>query len=372
MYNPMRLTGIAGDCLFVSDALAMTWVWHKDGLYVGRLFPDTGTGVMDDTGIYVELMGNRIHEENGKLYTLVNDTSCAVHEVDLPAFIPLAATSVRLSREEAASAKPWDPDGPDPSFRPTFTVMRRDEPRHWPMKLDGEADGREGWFDGRTSLMILLDGQRLADVRALYDEQNLYLHYDIFTPTPFANVGTELPLCPFVSGAYVDFCVAPDWRRPQREKPQAGDARIILARVAGGGTDGNSGGNFAQGYWPVLPGVATGPTVIRSPAAETKFDRIGPVEGLQMMWKDHGVDGRSHLHRTKLEVYVPLAALGINGDPAGRSVGFDISVAVANQSGDRRERAMHWAGLSEGVVVDRPGSAELLPRTWGTLNFAPR
>jgi len=45
---------------------------------------------------------------------------------------------------------------------------------------------------------------------------------------------------------------------------------------------------------------------------------------------------------------------------------------VANQSGDRRERAMHWAGLSEGVVVDRPGSAELLPRTWGTLNFAPR
>ena len=368
----MRLTGIAGDCLFVSDALAMTWVWHKDGLYVGRLFPDTGTGVMDDTGIYVELMGNRIHEENGKLYTLVNDTGCAVHEVDLPAFIPLAATSVRLSREEAASAKPWDPDGPDPSFRPTFTVTRRDEPRHWPMKLDGEADGREGWFDGRTSLMILLDGQRLADVRALYDEQNLYLHYDIFTPTPFANVGTELPLCPFVSGAYVDFCVAPDWRRPQREKPQASDVRIILARVAGGGTDGNSGGNFAQGYWPVLPGVATGPTVIRSPAAETKFDRIGPVEGLQMMWKDHGVDGRSHLHRTKLEVYVPLAALSISGDPAGRSVGFDISVAVANQSGDRRERAMHWAGLSEGVVVDRPGSAELLPRTWGTLNFAPR
>ncbi|MCY2995973.1 MAG: hypothetical protein NTY19_50200 [Planctomycetota bacterium] len=64
--------------------------------------------------------------------------------------------------------------------------------------------------------------------------------------------------------------------------------------------------------------------------------------------------------------------LVINGDPAGRSVGFDISVAVANQSGDRRERAMHWAGLSEGVVVDRPGSAELVPRTWGTLNFAPR
>jgi hypothetical protein len=75
------------------------------------------------------------------------------------------------------------------------------------------------------------------------------------------------------------------------------------------------------------------------------------------------------VHRTSLEVHVPLASLGIKGDPAGRSIGFDASVAVANEGGDRRERAMHWAGLSEGVVVDRPGSAMLLPRTWGTLTF---
>ena len=372
MYNPMRLAGIARDCLFVSDAMAMTWVWHKDGFYVGRLFPDTGTGVMDDTGIYVELMGNGIHEADGKLYTLVNDTGCAVHEVNLPGFTPIAAATVRLSAEEAARAKPWDPDGPDPSIRPTLTVLRRDEPRHGPMKLDGEADGREGWFDGRASMMVLLDGRRLADVRVLYDAKNLYLHYDIHSPTPFANAGTELPLSPFVSGAYADFCIGPDWSRPQREKPQAGDVRVILARTPGSTASGGKRvENLAQGYWPVLPNAGGTPTIIRSPAAETKFDRIGPVEGLQMMWKDHGFDERSQLHRTTLEVYVPLAALEIAEDPAGRSMGFDVSVAVANQGGNRRERAMHWSGLSEGVVVDRPGSAALLPHTWGTLTFAP-
>jgi hypothetical protein len=32
--------------------------------------------------------------------------------------------------------------------------------------------------------------------------------------------------------------------------------------------------------------------------------------------------------------------------------------------------AAHWAGLSESRVVDRPGSAELLSRTWGNLKFA--
>ena len=240
------------------------------------------------------------------------------------------------------------------------------------MKLDGEANGREGWFDGRASMMVLLDGQRLADVRALYDAKNLYLHYDIHSPTPFANAGTELPLSPFVSGAYADFCIGPDWSRPQREKPQAGDVRVILARTPGSTVSGGERvENLAQGYWPVLPNAAGTPTTIRSPAGETKFDRIGPVEGLQMMWKDHGFDERSQLHRTTLEVFVPLAALGIAEDPAGRSIGFDVSVAVANQGGNRRERAMHWAGLSEGVVVDRPGSAALLPRTWGTLTFAP-
>ena len=62
-----------------------------------------------------------------------------------------------------------------------------------------------------------------------------------------------------------------------------------------------------------------------------------------------------------------LSALAPTG--ANRSIGVDSSVAVAHEGGDRRERAMHWAGLSEGVVVDRPGSAVLLPRTWGTLTF---
>ena len=370
MYNPMGLSGVARDCVFLSDAMSMTWVWHKDGFYVGRLFPDTGLGVMDDTGIYVEMMGNGIHEENGHLYTLVNDTACAVHEVVLPTFKPVVASAVRLSGEDAGRAQPWDPDGPDPSLRPTFTAVRHDPTRvgATPMKLDGEADGREGWYEGKIPpMLILLDGQRLADVRGMYDAKNLYLHYSILTPTPFANAGTELPLSPFVSGAYVDFCVGPDWSKPQREKPLAGDVRAIIARV--GGKQENFSQDFSQGYWPVLPGAGGSPTVIRSPAAEAKFDRIGPVDGLAMAWKDKGFDDRLKVHRTSLEVHVPLAALGIVGDPAGRSIGFDASVAVANEGGDRRERAMHWAGLSEGVVVDRPGSAVLLPRTWGTLTF---
>jgi hypothetical protein len=71
-----------------------------------------------------------------------------------------------------------------------------------------------------------------------------------------------------------------------------------------------------------------------------------------------------------LEVQAPLASLGIN--PAKQPViGFDASVAFSDPGGRSRDRAIHWAGDSEAAVVDRPGSAELKPQTWGTLQFDP-
>ena len=70
------------------------------------------------------------------------------------------------------------------------------------------------------------------------------------------------------------------------------------------------------------------------------------------------------------EIAVPLASLGLTS-PVGREFGFDLSVGVANPEGNRRDRAAHWGGLSEATVVDRPGSARLVPSSWGTIRFAP-
>ena len=56
-----------------------------------------------------------------------------------------------------------------------------------------------------------------------------------------------------------------------------------------------------------------------------------------------------------------LSALAPTG--ANRSIGVDASVAVAHEGGDRRERAMHWAGLSEGVVIERPRFRAVRPTT---------
>lgn len=375
MYNPMHLSGIARDCLFVSDAMAMTWVWHKDGFYVGRLFHDTGESVMDDQGIYVEMMGNGIHEADGKLYTLVNDTGCAVHEVTLPVFSPvIAEKATRLSEEDAARVKPWDPDGVAPTEKPVITALpapAEGTPGTYKVKVDGDLDGREGWdgVDGirRPPLLVLLDGQSLASARVMYDAGNLYLGYRVSHPAGPSNSGSELPYSPFVSGAYVDFSLAPDWSTPQRREVREGDVRVLLARVRNGAAAEN---DFHQAFWQKKAG-GTNAQTIASPAAKVHFDQISPVPGLQVAYKvDPKQDERTGNISYTVEVAVPLASIGLT-EVAGKSVGFDVSVGTANAAGDTRERAAHWAGLSEGRVVDRPGSAELLPHTWGTLIFAP-
>ena len=367
MYYPASLSGVAGDFLFVLDTMGMVWVWHKDGLYVGRMYHDTALGDMDDQSIYCEIQSSSIYHDaqTGKLYSLVVDTGTTFHEISLPKVEPLTGEPLTVTDVQVAQARPWDPDGVAPTQRPTCEAYYTAQPP----KMGGGLDGQ--WWrlpDGRPrpEMIVLMDGQRLGSVRAMYDEKNLYLAYVIREAVGPQNRGSELPYCPFVSGAYVDFCAALDWTTPQRDEVREGDLRVVLARVHGE----NGERDFHQGYWQRKAG-GENPQTIASPAASVRFDHIGQVPGLKMAYHLGRRNEQTGLLSYDVLVTVPLASLGLV-DAAGRRIGFDASIAVANTAGDRRERAGHWAGQSEGVVVDRPGSARLLPGTWGTLHFVPR
>jgi hypothetical protein len=366
MYYPAALAGADGDFLFVLDTMGMVWVWHKDGLYVGRLYHDTGSGQMDDQSIYGEVQSATIFRDRhmGKLYSLICAAGAGVHEVFLPKAERLAGGPVKVTGAEAAQARPWDPDGVAPTQRPTCNVYFAARPPEIEKGFDDQ------WMrlpDGqlRPEMLVLLDGQGLGSVRAMYDEKNLYLAYMVRDAVGPLNRGSELPYCPFVSGAYVDFCLAPDWPKPQREEVREGDLRVVMARVRG--EKGEQ--EFQQGFWQQKTG-GKNPQTIVSPAASVHFDQIGSVPGLRMTYRVVGKEAQTGQVNYEVLVAAPLASLGM-ANPAGRQIGFDTSIATANAAGDRRERAGHWAGQSEGVVVDRPGSARLLPDTWGTLRFVP-
>jgi hypothetical protein len=364
MYHPCWLAGVAGGAVFVTDTLGPVWVWNQDGLYIGHLFHEFGAGIEDDQVLYGEIQATGVFTDpkTGLIYSIANDTGAHIHEVTLPPLTPVSGAPVSISSVQVAKVTPWDPDGNPPDFHPTYTAL------YASLKPDISRNFGDFWLGDNkpapSRAQVLLDGQQLAYFEAEYDNGYLYLHYDVNAPNGPINSGSELPYAPFVSGAYVDCSIGPNWQGP-RSNVRDGDVRVIMAQTGAGANV----QEFQQGYWQVKPG-GTNPQTISSPAAAVHFDQIEQVPGLRMFIKVMGVDAKTGATHYVVQAAIPLSSLGI-ANPAGRSVGFDASVGVANAAGDRRERAGHWAGLSEAVVVDRPGSSRLLPDTWGTLTFAP-
>lgn len=372
MYNPISLAGVADGAVFAADAMAVIWAWDADGLYLGRLLHGPDDRKADQYSMYVEMQGAHVFRHLDRTWLVANDCGVSVFEVRMPKRQPVAAGSVSVTAAQAAQARPWDPDGVTPGRKPVL------EAHYLPalapqmaMKIDGDLDGREGWW-GASSIkveesLVLLDGERLASVRALHDDRNLYLSWRVRAANGPANAGTELPLCPFVSGAYLDARFAPDWAQPQRSEVREGDVRIIMAQIKGG--DGKPL-PFQRGYWEKKAG-GSGAETITSPAASVRMEQIAEIPGLQVAWKLGNTDQQSGKVEYTVEAAIPLAAIGLQG-AKGHRIGFDTSVGVANAAGDRRERAGHWGGLSEAAVVDRPGSHRLLPENWGTLVLLER
>jgi len=266
---------------------------------------------------------------------------------------------VAVTPELAAAARPWDPDGPAPGKKPVYAaraIYARDDQQKKNVNtrtitIDGKLDD---WADVKPA-EILMDGKPLAAVRMVFDEANLYVAYDVRQQGGPRNAGTELPLCPFVSGSYVDFCIGRDWAKPGRDANLDGDVRVILARITG-----DQPADYQMAFWPIRKD-GKNPQTITSPAARREFADVSPVAGLTFAYQATEAG-------YTLETAVPLKSIGL--DPARNPiVGFDASVGLADAAGKVRVRAAHWAGQSESTVVDRPGSAALLPATWGTLTF---
>jgi len=223
--------------------------------------------------------------------------------------------------------------------------------------VDGRLDDAE-WGDIQP-MTISMDNKPVAKVKVAFDRENLYLAYDVTDPVGLKNSGTELPSCPFTSGAYVDFRIGKNWTTPNRNEDLEGDVRVILAHITGAEAH-----DYQMGYYPVRAKFAQHPETITSPAAHRHFDDISPLPGLKWAWQPNE-------HGYTVEVSVPMQpGQTLNLSPNRDSqIGFDVSVGFANPEGTTRQRAPHWAGESEATVVDRPGSAALMPSTWGTLVF---
>lgn len=370
MYYPWTVeTDINGFC-FVNDCISQTWVWTDHGLYIGHLYHDPRKQIRDGNSVFVESIGGYTYQIDGQVYNFMGDHGVFVHRVHLPKLTPISGGAIAITPAMAAAAKPWDPDGPPPGKRPVYVarsiwnfVAQRQaaiahhgsgdfHTRH--IIVNGQLAPAE--WGGVKPMLLRLNGHVVARVKALFGADNLYLAYRVKDANGFKNAGTELPDCPFTSGSYVSFSIARNWNHPDRTHNDAGDVRVIMARITGG----KKPFKYQMAFWPIVHHGATNAQTITSPAASRHFDNIAPYPGLK--WAYRLIPGGY-----TVEVKVPLRPLKIY-HPA-QPIGFDVAVGFSNQAGTVREAAACWDGQTESMVVDRPSSAALLPQTWGTLVF---
>jgi hypothetical protein len=143
---------------------------------------------------------------------------------------------------------------------------------------------------------------------------------------------------------------------PKREKPVAGDLRLLVARV-GGKTK-------AMLYRQVVPGTSE-PEPFISPVKRVTIDRIDDVSAaMQVTASPLCPAPNSYADQVLYEFSVPLATLGLKPAPGMKLLG-DLGVLRGN--GIETAARVYWSNQTTTFVCDIPGEVELNPSLWGWL-----
>jgi hypothetical protein len=210
---------------------------------------------------------------------------------------------------------------------------------------------RGGAFDAETvtfgdeAISIRAGREEVARALLRYDDQRLYVAWQVNDKTPLVNKG-DAPAMAFKSGDCVSLLVAPDG---QYDRNQLGGTRVLLAQLGDR--------PVAVVYRPQGPGNA--PFVFESPVRKTAFAYVAADTSISFTAKKLA-DGYI------LAAAVPWAALQVTPKP-GLKLRGDIGTIFGRETANFVDRIVRWVDKQTNVVNDVPTEAEFFPGRWGTF-----
>ena len=187
---------------------------------------------------------------------------------------------------------------------------------------------------------------------AAWDDQNLYLAWDVRDKTPWIN-GAEQPENIYLSGDTVDFQLATDAQaNPKRDKAALGDLRLSIGNFKGAAT--------AVLYRPVAK-TKHPMTFSSGVVKEYKLDSVEVLKDVQLKITRRG---DSYV----VEAAVPLTSLGLKLS-AALSLRGDFGVTYGDAAGQRTRLRNYWNNQHTGIVDDAVFELTLEPKNWGELLF---
>lgn len=201
-----------------------------------------------------------------------------------------------------------------------------------------------------------LDGLRGFKTKAAYDEKNLYVSYEVDSPSELINAMTD-PKLLFKGGNCLDIQIATDPNAdPARKTPAPGDVRLLVTRQLG--ADGKTPEPYAVLFRPKVKDFAGQPIVLNSPTGKESFDEITVVEGV-------AVEYRKTPNGFTAVATIPLQLLGFTPQ-SGKPVKMDLGYVFGNETGNKVTARAYLKNrsFSANVVNDVPNESRLEPAEW--------
>jgi len=358
-----HLTAHAGDLgefLVCNNNVGVFNIMTADGLFAGRFFRDLrephilpwsspentrGMRLDDVTPGQEHFNGYVCRTEDNRYYVVAGHNHASIVEITGMDLFKRFSGDISVDAGALTTTQKWEREtGTQKVYAraPVIDCYRMTAPP----KLDGK-------FNDWPGVSAQLDGN--AKFRIGYDDENLYLAYEIDQRGPLKNQGKQWDYL-FKTGASVDLQIGVDPNAPEdRRAPVAGDLRLLLTFVGDEPT--------AVLYQSVVPGVPQEKVwQVISGVGSVSFDRVTRLEKPKFFSigdSDHYV----------AQAAIPLATLGLKITPELR-LKMDWGILTSGPDGTEVLQREYWSNkVTTQITADAPSEASLHPDLWGHIRF---
>ena len=366
----------AGDLWAINGNMGNVYLMTVDGLFVATLWKDgrvsswampaakRGMSVKDASLNAEDFWPSITQTSDGEIYITVGvETTCSIVKVEgLESIRRLPAMSVPGTNETLAAASQYfvkrDQLRADREGTGTLSIALRKTPPVVDGKLDDWADAAWVTIDSRTNQVGVWGHEETKTRAALcVAGDRLYAAFKTGDPNHLRNSGEALPML-FKTGGALDLMLGTDpSANPKRDKPVAGDLRLVVTMA--------KGKPMAALYRAVVPN-SPNPVPFSSPWRTVMFDRVDDVSAEIQLAAGGEKDPKAKGDHGIFEMSIPLAVLGLKPE-AGKSIKGDVGLLRGN--GFQTMQRVYWQNKATGLISDVPGEAMLTPQLWGKLQF---
>ena len=356
-YGTVRVGGEVGEVFYLNGNLGQNFIFTEDGLWVQSLFNDC-RGWFDvpaeaSPGMPCDAMtaggesfgGGFSRSDDGKVYIVGGGTAAIVMELTGLDSLQRMGMKVTVTDKDIAAAQEIKVRRAARRMAPKVYTIR---PVAKPLPTDGNL---APWEMDKNSIEIQVGTQRIGQIKAAYDAENLYLAYAVRDGSPLKNSGQDERLM-FITGDCVDLMLRTD-PTAKAPGPAKGDLRLLMTV--------RDGKPLAVLYEPVVPGARKEDrAAFSSPWRSVSMDRVRAVEFPLVATLVPG--------GYAVTAAVPLKLLGLDS-LKGKTFRGDFGILGSDSGGRECTSRNYWCNKTTNNTNDVPDEAMLTPALWGELRF---